>query len=82
MSHLDRAKEEALREKPEECEGCGYATKRLKFYEARTIKPSAWFCRFCELSNPFDARDEYITVKAISHAGNVILDALEKISRK
>jgi hypothetical protein len=76
------------REKPEECDCCGFETEDLTFYEGldtkiagggRTVKDDFWFCGLCA-STPASTRyrycDEADALKTMCYVGNTILAAL------
>jgi hypothetical protein len=75
--------------KPEECDCCGFGTRKLKFWEGRAADGSddentpwtlrsKWLCRFCETGLGFEVQRGRVN-HGIPQAFNVLLEALEKM---
>jgi hypothetical protein len=83
-----------VNEKPEECEGCEFATTNLTFYPARLcgddatiFERAAWLCELCEGTSSGSAatatrRNEHVDVHLITaticYVGNKILEELRR----
>ena len=84
-------------ENPGECECCGYATKKLRYFEklpttiaggGRVREGDFWYCELC-CSTPASNADRYPgqyadtdAMKTICYVGNVLLAAIKAKSRR
>lgn len=83
------------REKPEECDCCGFVTKKLQKFAnqdttigggGKTVKSDFWYCDLC-CSTPASTYDRYpnqepsntTVMKTICYVGNVLLGVMEEM---
>jgi hypothetical protein len=74
------------REKPEECDFCGYETESLNYYRSGTGDRDAWLCEICE-STPAGNVELYPrghsttdvdVLKAVIQVAWIVIDKLEE----
>jgi len=82
----------ATKERPEECECCGFETKALDAYQVggmgyREPKRDAWYCLLCASTMTSNAHyhhsnyygtDTVLILQTICYVGNAIIAALEE----